>query len=1214
MRILPNKCKFIFIVLLACSHFLFASANKPSIEILFLNNRPELWPWTLEMFNTCREEIKNKTGIEVNYEYLSLSILEGDSTTTTQTIEWLQNKFENRFDLIISREYAPALRSIRNAFPDVPLILASVLQQGNDTLANTYTRIVELDYAKTLSTIASCFPNTKCIHVISGLGELDQYIRQKFQARYQDNYQNIDLKYSTGEILDTLVEKVKQTSKNDAIIFLCYSKDYEGKLYLAKDVVNKIAAVSPAPVFGISTTYLNNGIVGGYLHSSTIDGKRAAEIALKLLNHEKVDKVTLDTSYGVLALDWTELQKGNARIKDIPSEALFINKPENIFAQKPHLGIILMLLLGLLFITVLFLMLLRILQKKAHRKIKESDTRLKLALEHSHTSFFEVDFENNTLNYSERLITDLGYSHKEKPTTINQYKSFIHTEDITKFKQIFEGWEKNTSKEFDIEFRLKTKSADWQWIHSRGHIEGNRNTGKIKKIIGTSRNINEQKLLLELVRKEKDFNEQLIQLSPAFIVFISSDRKVVAMNQSMLQATGYRSEEVIQKDYLETFLPEQHRAGLKEIFDRHSRIDESLVSENPILTKTGDELLVEWHGKPVRKNNQLEGFIGIGIDITEKKHSAVKIKNNEERYKLLIENIDSSICFFDIDGKALLFNKKAAELLGGESTDYIGKDIRHIYGEEIGTKYLTRIIKTVEQNTKLEFEDEIQKDGKSAWILSSYLKMPEDTGYKNVVQIVGTDISEIKHQQKEIIKSLTELQIILANDPAFIIFKDTKNNIIKITDTVAKMTGLPKEKIEGQPSHKIYPDMADQYYKDDMEVINTGLPKKGIIEPLISSDGTRNWLLTDKIPYRNEKGEIAGIIVFSTDITKIKQSKEKLQLQNKLAETFIRYDSEEIFQKILLLVQEEFNSPFGYFGYINTDGDLVCPSMTSEINEKCSIANKTNTFPKETWNGLWGESLKNKTNLIKNTDLSTPAGHLPLHNAMVAVLCYKDELIGQIGLANSPSSFVEDQLKWLGEICNYLAPLLYTKIKETQFRTEIINAKERAEESDRLKTLFLNNMSHEVRTPMNGIIGFSDLLNEENLEPLQRKKYTSVIISSCHQLLNTIDNILEISALDLKRQEPIMQPLSLNQTLKELYTLFIPKKTNPDVELKLSLPLNDIDSWIVSDRSLLQKTLSYLIENALKYTNNGTINIYYSISSNQVNISVDDTGIGIAEE
>ncbi len=192
-----------------------------------------------------------------------------------------------------------------------------------------------------------------------------------------------------------------------------------------------------------------------------------------------------------------------------------------------------------------------------------------------------------------------------------------------------------------------------------------------------------------------------------------------------------------------------------------------------------------------------------------------------------------------------------------------------------------------------------------------------------------------------------------------------------------------------------------------------------------------------------------------------------------------------------------------------------------------------------------------------------------------------------------------------------------------EYEQELIKAKVKAEESDQLKTEFLNNMSHEVRTPMNGIIGFSQLLDIPDIDEEKRTYYTRIIQQSSNQLLSVIDNIIEISKLGTNQVKVIDDTININQMLLELYAIFNIECQDKNILLQLENELPDGNCNIIIDQLKLYKTLSNLLENAVKYTDHGAITFGYEILTKDHGLDtkhealcffVKDTGIGVAKE
>ena len=183
-----------------------------------------------------------------------------------------------------------------------------------------------------------------------------------------------------------------------------------------------------------------------------------------------------------------------------------------------------------------------------------------------------------------------------------------------------------------------------------------------------------------------------------------------------------------------------------------------------------------------------------------------------------------------------------------------------------------------------------------------------------------------------------------------------------------------------------------------------------------------------------------------------------------------------------------------------------------------------------------------------------------------------------------------------------------------QAELELTEALKRAEESDRLKSAFLANMSHEVRTPLNSIIGFSELLVSPEFDQAQKDDFIQYIIISGNNLLSIINDIMDISKLESgelqihKRQLNVLEFIS---TVKEQFDIQAKAK---GLELKLIVPENSEETIIRADAERLRQIFNNLVSNAIKFTSNGRIEIGYQPNGAKIEFYIRDTGIGIAPE
>jgi signal transduction histidine kinase len=183
---------------------------------------------------------------------------------------------------------------------------------------------------------------------------------------------------------------------------------------------------------------------------------------------------------------------------------------------------------------------------------------------------------------------------------------------------------------------------------------------------------------------------------------------------------------------------------------------------------------------------------------------------------------------------------------------------------------------------------------------------------------------------------------------------------------------------------------------------------------------------------------------------------------------------------------------------------------------------------------------------------------------------------------------------------------------------ELKTARDIAESADKIKTAFMSNMSHEVRTPMNAIVGFSELLKDKNIEPEKRVEYIEIIQRSGYQLVDLITNMVDASVLQVKQAEVVQSSFCLNDLIDELRfeaESMVANYPGHQTIVKATMPLARKESCIIADYGKLSRALYHLIQNAAKFTPSGLIEIGYSVTEEtKLRLFVKDTGVGIPEE
>ena len=197
-----------------------------------------------------------------------------------------------------------------------------------------------------------------------------------------------------------------------------------------------------------------------------------------------------------------------------------------------------------------------------------------------------------------------------------------------------------------------------------------------------------------------------------------------------------------------------------------------------------------------------------------------------------------------------------------------------------------------------------------------------------------------------------------------------------------------------------------------------------------------------------------------------------------------------------------------------------------------------------------------------------------------------------------------------GVITNFVAVKLEIT-EQKKLLNDLIKAREKAEENDRLKSAFLANISHEIRTPMNGILGFSQLLKESHLTGEEQAEYIDLIYRSGQRMLKLINDLIDISRIEAGETMVQITETPVNVLLRDLDAFFKPQADSKKLSLQVVTALPDNESIIVTDAAKLNQILTNLVQNALKFTLKGGIDVGYTRQSDMLEFYVSDSGIGI---
>ena len=219
------------------------------------------------------------------------------------------------------------------------------------------------------------------------------------------------------------------------------------------------------------------------------------------------------------------------------------------------------------------------------------------------------------------------------------------------------------------------------------------------------------------------------------------------------------------------------------------------------------------------------------------------------------------------------------------------------------------------------------------------------------------------------------------------------------------------------------------------------------------------------------------------------------------------------------------------------------------------------------------------------------------------------------------SAIIEGTLQDISDLKIYSLELEAKNLQLQSINQNMVNhaaeievARRKAEESDTLKTSFLSNISHEVRTPISSIGGFAELLRSDTITKDQRERYIGLILQSNKQLLQIFTDVIELSKINSNQLSVNIEPFSVNNMLRELRDEYLPLLHAKRLQIQLETPLADNKCTILSDSNKIHRVLSAIIDNAVKFTESGTIRLSYTFHAGKLSVQVQDTGIGIPDD
>lgn len=625
------------------------------------------------------------------------------------------------------------------------------------------------------------------------------------------------------------------------------------------------------------------------------------------------------------------------------------------------------------------------------------------------------------------------------------------------------------------------------------------------------------------------------------------------------------------QDLFET-IPTEYIPVWKRRFSKAMKAKKFVIHET--VSFQGRTKHYQLHIYPIKANDKITEIQVFMNEVTQSVEAEIKKTDSLKKLKEILQHVQDIYYEADLNGKILDVSPAIKKISTYTQDEVIGTYIHEIYTNPDDRKLFLKEIQEKGQ-VKNYMIQAVDKNKRNKTVAVNASLIFDDFGQPLKIIGVLRDITDIE----KINNDLRWLRRAIEHSPISIIITDTQGIIEYTNPFFTKTTGYSQEEALGKkPSIFKSDQQGADFYKKLWETITHGKIWEG--EFLNKrKDGSFFWERATISPVRNKFGKITNYIAIKEDFTKQKESADEIKRLKAFNERIINTMREgivvESYDGTILYTNPAFSKMTGY-----SNQEVVGQNWRKIIDPKFhDVALKAN---KRRRNNL-SDSYEIKLQTKNGRSIPVLIGGTPI---------------------------IED-----GNFEGLVAVITDVRLLKAH-ENKIKKALKRAKISDTLKSSFLANMSHEIRTPMNAILGFADILrNERNIDEETREEYFKIIDAKGNELLQIISDIVDISKIESKVIDINRHEFELNDFLRRVHESF--KKelayNNKAIKTILTLPESTDYLKIVIDKYRLNQILTNLLNNSLKFTEEGEIEFGYEIVDSEFRFFVRDTGIGISK-
>jgi len=543
----------IIVFSLLCQAYVGYSQNK---KILILHSYHRGLKWTDEEDRGIRYALKSLRYTEIFTEYLDTKRHFSDEYLELKKKELLYKFADEKFDVVITTDddaFNFVLNYKDTIFKSSPLVFCGVNHLKKETLEKIKgiaTGISEaFDIGKTFDLMLKLHPKTKRIHIINdtlsetgkgnrrALNEVIPQYSKKVEFRFLDNLTIEDLLYEVSQI----------RSDEDLIFLMTFNRDAAGKAISYDESVELIAAATIVPIYGVWDFYLGKGIVGGCLTSGYYQGQIAGEMAIKILEGEKIEKLPVrHNGINKYMFDYNYLIKYDINPNELPPNSVIINSPKSFYEMNKAVVWFLFIVILLLLIIISILIRSRRVQKQLNLEIMKSEAKYRNLYETMPNGYYRSTPDGRFVDANPAFVKMLGYDSIEELKSVYIPEALYVTpeerETVLQQSSMF-------SSSVEV-YRLKKKDGTIIWVEDHPRYIKDEN-GNIIFHEGICRDITDRKKaeeeILELNRTlEKKVQQRTSELKQALESLEVSNYELKTLNEEIARE-GMRLSELNDK-------------------------------------------------------------------------------------------------------------------------------------------------------------------------------------------------------------------------------------------------------------------------------------------------------------------------------------------------------------------------------------------------------------------------------------------------------------------------------------------------------------------------------------------------------------------------------------------------------------------------------------------------------------------------------------------